>query len=58
MTDENDKLKVDLDPHTLKKVLKDYKKLKKYMRSSIYQVKSMDGTEETITKLIKYLDEP
>jgi hypothetical protein len=58
MTDDNDKLKVDLDPHTLKKVLKDYKKLKKYMRSSIYQVKSMDGTEETITKLIKYLDEP
>ena len=49
-------LKVNLDPATLKKVMKDYKRLKKYMRSPLYQVKKMDGDEKVITKLMEELE--
>lgn len=56
MNSESNNLKVNLDPDTLKKVLKDYKKIKKYMRSPIYTIKKMDGNENTITKLIQELD--
>jgi hypothetical protein len=56
MNTESNNLKVNLDPYALKKVLKDYKKIKKYMRSSIYAVKKLDGTEKTVTKLVQELD--
>ena len=56
MNTESNELKVNLDPVTLKKVLKDYKKIKKYMRSSIYTVLKMDGNEKKVTKLIQELD--
>lgn len=43
MTDEDSsKLKVNLNPDGLKKLIKDYKKIKKYMKSPLYQVKKMD----------------
>jgi hypothetical protein len=57
MNSEGSELRVNLDPYTLKKVMKDYKKIKKYMRSSIYQVKKMDGSETTITKLMQELED-
>ena len=50
-------LKVNLDPDTLRKVMKDYKKIKKYMRSSIFAVKKMDGNEKVITKLLKDIED-
>ena len=50
-------LKVNLDPDTLRKVMKDYKKIKKYMRSSIFAVKQMDGNEKVITKLLKDIED-
>jgi uncharacterized protein involved in tolerance to divalent cations len=37
----------------VKKLLKKYKKIKKYQRSSIFEVKTMDGTEDYVSKLIK-----
>ena len=46
-------MNVDVDPNELKNLKKRYKKLKKYMRSSLYQVKVMDGNEEIITNLLK-----
>ncbi len=49
-------LKVNLDPDTLRKVMKDYKKIKKYMRSSIFAVKQMDGNEKIVTKLMKEIE--
>ena len=49
-------LKVNLDPATLKKVMKDYKKLKRYMKSPLYQIKKMDGKEEVISKLMEDLE--
>ncbi len=50
-------LKVNLDPDTLRKVMKDYKKIKKYMRSSIFAVKQMDGNEKVVTKLLKNIED-
>lgn len=46
-------LNVEVDLDQLKPIMKRYKKLKKYMRSSLYQVKKMDGTENVISKLLK-----
>lgn len=57
MNSEGSELRVNLDPYTLKKVMKDYKKIKKYMRSPIYQIKKMDGSESTITKLMQELED-
>ena len=50
-------LQVNFDPDTIRKVMKDYKKIKKYMRSSIFAVKKMDGNEKVITKLMKNLED-
>lgn len=38
------------------KLLKKYKKIKKYMKSPIFQVKKMDGTEEVVSELLKELE--
>ena len=46
-------LNVEVDLDQLKPLMKRYKKLKKYMRSSLYQVKKMDGTEKVISKLLE-----
>lgn len=37
----------------INKILKKYKKIKKYQRSSIFEIKSMDGTENYVSQLIK-----
>jgi hypothetical protein len=34
-------------------ILKQYKKIKKYKKSSLYTIKTMDGTETLISSLIK-----
>ncbi len=33
-------------------LLKQYKKIKKYQKSSLFAVKTMDGTEELVSKMI------
>lgn len=50
MTENN--LQVDIDLEQIRDVKKQYKKIKKYMRSGIYQVKVMDGTERIVSKLL------
>jgi len=47
------KAKVIIDQKEVDKLLKDYKKIKKYMKSSIFQIKTMDGTEEMVNQLIE-----
>jgi hypothetical protein len=37
----------------LNKLIKKYKKIKKYTKSNLFQVKSMDGTEDYVSKLIE-----
>ena len=46
---------IDLD--NIDVVLKQYKKIKKYQKSSLYAIKTMDGTEEIVSSLIKEAEE-
>ena len=46
-------LNINLDLDELAPIKKQYKKLKKYMKSSIYEVRMMNGTEKTVTNLLK-----
>jgi len=46
-------LNVDINLDQLGPVKKQYKKLKRYMKSNLYQIKEMDGTEKVITNLLK-----
>lgn len=47
------KLKVEIDTDEVSKLLKTYKKLKRYQKSSIFTVKTMDGNEEIISSLLE-----
>ena len=51
MSDNN--LNVDINFDGIDQVKKKYKKIKKYMKSSLYQVKVMDGTEKVVSNLLK-----
>ena len=46
-------MKIDVNSDEIKNIKKKYKKLKKYMRSPLYEVKIMDGNETKITNLLK-----
>ena len=48
-----EKIEVAIYKDEVKKLLKKYKKIKKYQRSSIFEVKTMDGTETYVSQLIK-----
>tara|TARA_B100002019_G_scaffold228508_1_gene201824 strand:- start:1475 stop:1672 length:198 start_codon:yes stop_codon:yes gene_type:complete len=52
MSEESVPLNVNIDPDEMQKVLKKYKKLKKYMRSPLYEIKKLDKNEEVISKLL------
>ena len=49
----NGKAKIMIDDEEYKNLMKDYRKIKKYMKSSLFQVKMMDGTETYVSKLIE-----
>lgn len=44
---------VVIDDEQVGKLLKEYKKIKKYMRSSLYKVKTLDGTEDVVKNLLE-----
>ena len=50
-----EKIEVNLRINTdeVDKLLKKYKRIKKYMKSPIYDLKVMDGTETYVTKLVE-----
>ena len=50
------KATVVINDDEVQKLLKDYKKIKKYMRSPLYEVKRMDKTETIVTNLLKELE--
>jgi len=52
-----EKIEVSIYKDEVKKLLKEYKKIKKYKRSSIFEVKTMDGTETYVSQLIKEAEE-
>tara|TARA_B100001057_G_C22652917_1_gene872810 strand:+ start:45 stop:290 length:246 start_codon:yes stop_codon:yes gene_type:complete len=49
--------KVELNKEEFNKVLKKYKKIKKYMKSNLFQVKILDGTEKVVSQLEKEANE-
>ena len=49
----NEEGKVHMNREEYKKLLKKYKKTKKYMKSNLFQIKKMDGTEQFVTQLLK-----
>ena len=51
MSDNN--LNVNINVDGIADVRKKYKKIKKYMKSNLYQIKVMDGTEKIISDLLK-----
>jgi hypothetical protein len=51
------KIKIKLNLDYVDTILKKYKKINRYKRSSVYAVKQMEGTEEIINKLISETQE-
>ena len=49
--------KVEMDQAEYKKLLKTYKKTKRYMKSNLFAVKTMDGTEKYVSNLLKEAEE-
>jgi hypothetical protein len=54
-SDNNVKIIVKEDE--VSKLIKKYKKIKKYMKSPLFAVKTMDGTENYVSNLIKEAEE-
>ena len=55
---ENAELKVELNADHIAVIKKQYKKVRKYMRSPIYEVRIMDGNEKVVSSLLdKYYTE-
>jgi hypothetical protein len=52
-----EKIEVSIDKDKLQEVLKVYKKIKRYQRSSLFKIKTMDGTETLVNNLLKELDD-
>ena len=50
-------LNVKMNLDHLKDVKKKYKKIQKYMKSSLFAVKVMDGNEKVVSKLLKELED-
>jgi len=44
---------IDMNPDHVQALLKKYKKVKKYQKSSLFAVKTMDGTENVISKMVE-----
>ena len=55
--DGDGKARVGIDDDEVGKLLKKYKKIKKYMKSSVFQVKTMNGTERMVQELIDEYNE-
>lgn len=52
-----EKIEVSIYKDEVNKLLKKYKKIKKYQKSTIFEVKTMDGTETYVSELIKEAEE-
>lgn len=50
---KNGKAKITIDQREVDKLMKEYKGIKKYMRSALFEVKKLDGTETYINSLIE-----
>ena len=44
---------IDMKPDQVQTLLKQYKKIKKYQKSNLFAVKTLDGTEDYVSEMIK-----
>jgi hypothetical protein len=51
-----EKIEVAINTNEVNKLFKKYKKIKKYMRSSLFAVKNIDGTEKLVSDLMKEVE--
>jgi hypothetical protein len=51
-----EKIEVAINTNEVSKLLKKYKKIKKYMRSPLFTVKNLDGTEKLVSDLLKEVE--
>lgn len=51
------KVEFELPKSDLDKLLKKYKKVKKYQKSNLHAIKTLYGVEDVITELIKEAEE-
>jgi len=51
-----EKIEVSINKNEVNNLLKKYKKIKKYMRSPVFQIKQMEGTETIVRDLLKEMD--
>ena len=49
--------KVEMNAEEYKKLIKKYKRTKKYMKSNLFAVKTMDGTEKYVSEHMKEANE-
>jgi len=52
-----EQIEVAINKNELQKVLKKYKKIKKYMKSPLFAIKTLDGTENYVSQLMKESEE-
>jgi hypothetical protein len=57
MSNGFDKPNVVIYKDEVQNLIKKYKKIKKYMKSSLFQIKTMDGNETLVSNLIKEHEE-
>ena len=54
---EGFEVEIEMPRSDINRLLKKYKKLKKYQRSPLFVVKTMDGTENIISEMIKEVED-
>jgi len=54
---EGFEVEIEMPKSDINRLLKKYKKLKKYQKSSLFAIKTMDGTEDIVSSLIKEAEE-
>ena len=48
---------IDMSPDDVQDLLKKYKKIKKYQKSNLFAIKTMDGTETLIKSMLEDLEQ-
>ena len=44
---------LEMDPDQVQALVKKYKKIKKYQKSNLFTIKTLDGTEDYVSKMIE-----
>ena len=56
-TVDSKRVKMKMDLSQIQGIQKKYKKIRKYMKSSLFAIKVMDGEEKVVSKLLKEFED-